>query len=112
MRGLLIPTIVFVCLLLSIACDDTSYPFMVVEESVEVFFTTQNPGTVDVVVRNSLMATVRTLLDSQELEAGEHSVVWDLFDDGGEYPGDGLYTLEVWLDGERVSVTILAVNRQ
>ena len=112
MRGLLICSVVFVCLLLSVACDDTGYPFVVVEESVEVFYSTQNPGTVDVMVRNSLMATVRTLVDSQEFEAGDHSVIWDLFDDGGEYPGDGLYTVEVWLDGERVSVTILEVNRQ
>lgn len=112
MRGLPFFPALLVCLLFSVACDDTGYPFIVVEEGVEVFYTTQNPGTVDVLVRNSLMATVRTLLESQELEAGDHSVVWDLYDDGGEYPGDGLYTVEVWLDGERVSVTILEVNRQ
>lgn len=112
MRASLLALAIAACLLLPSACDDTGYPFMVVEESVEVFYTTQNPGTVDVLVRNSLQATIRTLVDSEEMEAGEHSVVWDLFDDGGEYPGDGLYTLEVYLDGERVSVTILEVNRQ
>lgn len=112
MKGFLIQSVLLVCILMSAACDDTGYPFIVVEEGVEVFFATQNPGTVDVLVRNSLMGAVRTLVDSQELEAGDHSVVWDLLDDGGEYPGDGLYTVEVYLDGERVSVTILEVNRQ
>ena len=112
MRVSFIAKVIPACLILLCACDDTGYPFMVVQESVEVFYTTQNEGTVDVIVRNSLKATVRTLVDSEEMEAGEHSVVWDLYDDGGEYPGDGLYTLEVCLDGERVSVTILEVNRQ
>ena len=112
MRVSFIASAIPACLILLCACDDTGYPFMVVQESVEVFYTTQNEGTVDVIVRNSLKAAVRTLVDSEEMEAGEHSVVWDLYDDGGEYPGDGLYTLEVCLDGERVSVTILEVNRQ
>lgn len=105
----------FLCLLLPmlfLSCDDTGYPFIVVEDQVDVPYTLGASGTVDVLVQNSCMMTVRTLVSGEEQGAGDHSVTWDLMDDSGEYPGDGLYTVEVYLDGERVSVTILEVNRQ
>jgi flagellar hook assembly protein FlgD len=97
---------------LPLSCSDTGYPFMVAEDTVEVPYTIGADGTVDVLVRNSFMATVRTLIQGELQEAGEYTVTWDLLNDLGIYPGDGLYTVEVYLDGERVSVSILEVNRQ
>lgn len=97
---------------LALSCTDTGYPFTVAEDTVEVPYTLGADGTVDVMVRNSFMSTVRALISGQFQEAGDYTVTWDLMDDQGVYPGDGLYTLEVYLDGERISVSILEVNRQ
>ncbi len=97
---------------LALSCADAGYPFTVAEDTVEVPYTIGVDGTVDVLVRNSFMATVRTLIQGEFQEAGEYTVTWDLLNDLGIYPGDGLYTLEVYLDGERISVSILEVNRQ
>ncbi len=99
-------------MVLAASCGDAGYPFTVVQDAVEVFYETGTAGTVDVLVRNSFMATVRTLVSSEQQQAGSHSVTWDLLDSGGEYPGDGLYTVEIYLNGERISVQILEVNRQ
>jgi flagellar hook assembly protein FlgD len=97
---------------LAAGCGDATYPFTVVNDAVEVEYTLHSAGTVTVTVANSAMLTVRTLLTSTPQDAGVHTVVWDLLDDGGLYPGDGLYTVEVYLDGTRVSVRILEVDRQ
>jgi len=98
--------------LLSAGCSSTSYPFIVAEDTVEIQYTLSSGGTVDVLVTNSYMTVVRTLADSQEQEEGTHTVSWDLMDDNGVYPGDGLYTAEVYLGGTRVFVQVLEVNRQ
>ena len=106
----LLPGVVLLVLLTS--CTDTSYPFIVATDAVDVNYTIDADGTVDVMVENSYMVTVRSLLSSAAQEAGQHMVTWDLLDEGGDYPGDGLYTVEVYLDGERVFVQVLEVNRQ
>lgn len=107
---IVITGIVFSLLLTS--CDSTSYPFMTAIDTVDIDYTLDSSGTVDVTVENSYMTEVRTLISSEEQEAGLHTVTWDLLDDEGEYPGDGLYTVEVFLNGDRVFVQILEVNRQ
>ncbi len=97
--------------LLFAACLDSGYPFDLVEGPVDISYTLQSGGTVDVVVTDSYMGLVRTLVDSQEQESGEHSVTWDLRDDAGEYPENGLFNVEIYLDGDRISVQVLEVNR-
>lgn len=99
-------------LLPAASCGDGGYPFTVVGDPVEVFYSTAAGGTVDVLVRNSFMATVRTLVSSEQQQAGDHWATWDLMDPEGVYPRDGLHTVEVFLDGQRVSVQILEANGQ
>jgi flagellar hook assembly protein FlgD len=95
-----------------ISCNLTTYPFTTVVETADVSYSLETSGAVDINVENSFMVQVRTLASSEQQEAGSHSVTWDLLDDNGEYPGDGLYTVEVLLNGERVFVTVLEVNKQ
>jgi len=95
-----------------ISCDLTTYPFTTVSETADVSYSLETSGAVDINVENSFMVQVRTLVSSEQQEAGSHSVTWDLLDDTGEYPGDGLYTVEVSLNGERVFVTVLEVKKQ
>lgn len=101
-----------VIIYLSTACNDSSYPFDVVEGSVDIGYTLDSAGTVDVIVTDSFMGLVRTLVDSQTQDAGAHSVEWDLTDDDGNYPENGLYNVEVYLNGDRIEVQVLEVNRQ
>lgn len=105
-------TSVLTTIALLASCDSTSYPFTTVVDSVDVRYSLAVSGNVDVAVQNSYMTSVRTLVSSEEQDAGSHTVIWDLLDDDGEYPGDGLYTAEVFLDGERISVQILEVNKE
>ena len=109
MKFCLLFVLVFLCVFA--ACDDSSYPFQFVEDTVTVQYNLNSTGTVDVTVANDCMYTVRTLVNSLEQEEGTNSVVWDLLDDREEYPGDGLYTVEVYLDGVRVDVQVLEVSR-
>lgn len=97
--------------LLSAACIDSSYPFDVVEGPVQITYYLESQGTVDVLVTDSFMGLVRTLVDSESQETGEHSVEWDLTDDQGDYPENGLYSVEIFLNGDRVEVQVLEVNR-
>ncbi|HRW78110.1 MAG TPA: FlgD immunoglobulin-like domain containing protein [Candidatus Sabulitectum sp.] len=98
-------------LLLFMACLDSSYPFDTVEGPVDITYTLAAGGTVEVIVTDSYMGLVRTLVDAQEEEAGAHTVTWDLMDDDGEYPENGLYNVEIYLDGDRMEVQVLEVNR-
>lgn len=98
--------------LLITACIDSSYPFDVVEGPVQITYTLVSAGNVDVTVTDSYMGLVRTLVDSQAQEAGTHSVEWDLTDDNGNYPDNGLYNAEIYLNGDRIDVQVLEVNRQ
>jgi len=102
----------FLPFLFMTSCDLTSYPFMTVIDTAEVSYSLDTGGTVDITVENSYMTNVRTLVSSEEQAMGSHTVTWDLLDDSGEYPGDGLYTVEVFLNEERVFVQILEVDRQ
>ncbi len=102
----------FLPFLFMASCDLTSYPFMTVIDTAEVSYSLDTGGTVDITVENSYMTNVRTLVSSEEQVVGSHTVTWDLLDDSGEYPGDGLYTVEVFLNEERVFVQILEVDRQ
>lgn len=106
LRFMLVPLI-----LLFAACIDSSYPFDTVEGPVDITYTLASGGMAEVLVTDSYMGLVRTLVDSQEQEAGEHTVTWDLMDDGGEYPENGLYNVEIYLDGQRIEVQVLEVNR-
>ncbi len=98
--------------LVTAACIDSSYPFDVVEGPVQITYTLEAEGTVDVTVTDSFMGHVRTLIDSQFQEAGGHTVEWDLTDDEGNYPENGLYNAEIYLNGDRIDVQVLEVNRQ
>lgn len=98
--------------LLAAACLDSSYPFDVVEGPVEISYTLVSEGTVDVTVTDCFMGLVRTLVDSQPQEAGQQSVEWDLTDDEGNYPENGLYSAEIYLNGERIDVQVVEVNRK
>ena len=102
----------FLPLLFMTSCDLTNYPFMTVVATADVDYTLEAGGTVDVTVENSYMTNVRNLVESEEQAAGAHTVTWDLLDENGEYPGDGLYTVEVFLNEERVFVQILEVVKQ
>lgn len=104
--------IFFSVALLSLACLDSGYPFDLAEGPVEISYTLQSGGTVDAVVTDSYMGLVRTLVESQEQESGEHSVTWDLRDDAGQYPENGLYNVEIYLNGDRISVQVLEVSRK
>lgn len=110
MRAGFVVVSVMLCLLT--ACDDSSYPFQLVEDTVAIQYSLDSAGSVDVIVANDCMYTVRLLVNSVEQNQGPQSVEWDLMDDGGEYPGDGLYTVEIYLNGLRSDVQVLEVNRQ
>lgn len=99
-------------LMLAASCLGSGYPFTTVEETVEIGYHLEVAGTVDVRISDSFMGTVRTLVDSQQQDAGSYWAIWDLMDDNGSYPGDGLYTFEVYLDGERVIVSVLEVAKK
>jgi hypothetical protein len=51
------------------------------------------PATVNIDVLSSSGTVVRTLVDGDELAAGEHSVTWDGASDHGSPVGEGRYTL-------------------
>lgn len=93
-------------------CDDSDYPFQVIEDSIVISYSLADVGVVDVTVSNDCMFVVRTLVDSQEQPSGPNSVLWDLTDDGGAYVGDGLYTAEITVDGEVISVQVMEVKEQ
>ena len=98
-----------IIMLYAAGCIDSSYPFEVVEGPVQIQYTLGVSGTVDIVVTDSYMGLVRTLVDSQEQEAGDRTVEWDLTDDGGSFAENGLYNVEIYLDEERVDVQVLEV---
>ncbi|MCK5035766.1 MAG: hypothetical protein KAS73_07740 [Candidatus Sabulitectum sp.] len=112
MRKLSVFAYGFVFFLFLTSCGLTSYPFITVVDTADVDYTLDTGGTVDVIVENSYMTNVRNLVESEEQAAGTHTVTWDLLDHNGEYPGDGLYTVEVFLNEERVFVQILEVVKQ
>lgn len=91
------------------SCTGISYPLSVVDSPFGIEYTLENAGVVDMTVSNCYMYKVRTLIDSEYMEAGTHVTSWDLLDDGGNYPGDGVYTVEVFLEGERVYLLVLEV---
>jgi flagellar hook assembly protein FlgD len=93
------------------ACEDSSYPFTTVTDSINIVYSLPQAGQAELLVVNCFQNAVKTLVD-QPQEAGEHSAVWDLTDDQGEYSGDGLYTVELYLDGQRIWVSVLEVNGQ
>ena len=98
--------------LVTAACIDSSYPFDVAEGPVQISYTLESEGTVDVTVTDSYMGLVRTLVDSQLQQTGQQSVEWDLTDERGNYPENGLYNVEICLNSERIEVQVLEVNRQ
>jgi hypothetical protein len=89
-----------VILLLLTGCDETSYPFSSVTEPCTYYFDIPSEGVVDVIVVNSYLVTVRTLVSGETYAQGSHSGIWDLLDSAGERVPDGLYCVRVFLDGE------------
>lgn len=109
MRKLSVFAYGFVFSLFLTSCSLTGYPFVTVSDTADVDYTLETDGTVNITVENSYMTNVRTLVSSEEQVVGLHTVTWDLLDDNGEYVEDGLYTVEVFLNEERVFVQILEV---
>lgn len=99
-------------LLLLLASCNSGLPLSSATESVTIEYELSSSGTVDILVSNSLMENVKTLLEGQEQQAGVHTVVWDLTDDEEERVENGLYTVEVYLNGERVHVEVLEVYEE
>jgi len=93
-------------------CDDMYYPFIVANGTIDIQYELASSGSVTVLIENCYLYTVRTLVDSQSQEAGSHTVTWDLTDDEGEFVENGLYTVEVYRDGDRVFVQVVEVDRQ
>lgn len=109
MKRSILASLITVLLLLASCGTGIKYPFSVVNSPVQVEFVTREAGVVDATVSNSYLYVVRTLIDSEEMYAGVHTVVWDLLDEQGKHPGDGVYAIEVFLNGERIRLVVLEV---
>nr|WP_290665484.1 FlgD immunoglobulin-like domain containing protein [Ardenticatena sp.] len=62
---------------------------------VTVFFDLSQPANVTAEVLNSVGQRVRTLMNEQPLQAGQHSFAWDGRDEGGFIVPDGTYRLRI-----------------
>ena len=92
-------------------CDDTSYPFDVVTAPFTFSYDLPQEGTVDVLVLNSYVVVVRTLLSDSLQSAGTHSLSWDLNDDQGNSVPDGLYYIRILLDDDIIETDMYEVYR-
>jgi len=98
-------------LALGAGCDGSSYPFDQVTDPFTFTYTLPSAGTVDILVLNCYMSTVRTLVSGESQESGEHASGWDLQDTRGELVPEGLYYVRVWLEGEPVGTLMYEVYR-
>jgi flagellar hook assembly protein FlgD len=92
-------------------CDEIYYPFVTTSGAIDITYELTAGGSVSIPVRNCYLNTVRTLVSGETQAAGSHSVNWDLTDDDGDFVENGLYTVEVYLDGTRVDVQLIEVDR-
>ena len=98
-------------LLLLLSCETgTYYPLVTYSEPFSIEFSIDQQGDVYGAVYNCYMVEVRTLVDSV-MDAGTHSVTWDLQDESGQLVGEGIYSIEITLDGERVYLDMVEVLR-
>lgn len=104
--------VVAILMIAASGCDDAYYPFITANGTIDIQYELASSGSVTILIENCYLNTVRTLVDSQNQEAGSHTVTWDLMDDEGEFVENGLYTVEVYRDGSRVFVQVVEVDRQ
>jgi len=98
-------------LALGTGCDGSSYPFDQVTDPFTFTYTLPSAGTVDVLVLNCYMTTVRTLVSGELQESGEQDSSWDLKDAQGELVPEGLYYVRVNLEGDPVGTLMYEVHR-
>lgn len=97
-------------LLIPLACEEELYyPLSRYSSPFDISFEVTIEGVVDATISNCHMKPIRTLIDSEYMECGVHTVQWDLLDDHGDYSGDGIYEIEVLLDGDRVYYQVVEV---
>jgi flagellar hook assembly protein FlgD len=100
-----------VLLLISAACDLTSYPFDQVTDPFNFNYEISDDGVVDLIVLNCYMNNVRTLLSDTTQAAGTYSSNWDLLDESGVRVPDGLYYIRTILDDTVVETQMYEVYR-
>ncbi|MBN2586440.1 MAG: hypothetical protein JXA64_11865 [Candidatus Fermentibacteraceae bacterium] len=100
-----------VLLMLLPGCDDNTYPFDIVTDPFTFIYDLQESGSVDVLVLNCYVVTVRTLLSDSSQSAGSHSLQWDLLDAEGQRVPDGLYYIRIILNDELIDTQMYEVHQ-
>ncbi len=106
---LLLPVIIFIVLS---GCDLDDYPFLeVTGDSLEIEWSIDTEGSVDLLMLNCYMSTVRTFepTEGNPCPAGDYSTFWDMTDSTGNRVIDGLYYFRVMLDGTIVDTQLFEV---
>ncbi len=85
-------------LLSLVACQDNMYPFDQVGDPFDFTYTLSQGGSVDILVLNSYVVTVRTLMEDSTQSQGDHTCSWDLLDADGSRVRAGLYYIRIILD--------------
>jgi len=98
-------------LLMSAGCDDSTYPFEQVTDPFTFTYDLPSEGVVDLIVLNSYMNTVRTLLEDTTQSSGNHSSSWDLLDSSAARVPDRLYYIRIILDDDVIETQMYEVYR-
>jgi hypothetical protein len=98
-----------VLLMMVPGCDDNTYPFESVTDPFTFSYDLPHGGSVDIMVINCYVVSVRTLLSDSTQSAGSHSLMWNLLDDGGERVPDGLYYIRILLGEEIIDTQMYEV---
>ncbi len=98
-------------LIISAGCDDSTYPFDQVTEEFTFTYDLPNDGIVDLIVLNSYMNNVRTLLADSTQSSGSHSSSWNLEDENGVRVPDGLYYIRIILDDDVIETKMYEVHK-
>ena len=70
-----------------------------VQEDVVAFYTLSEPADVTALIQNSAGLAIRSLINDQPQNDGQHAVTWDGRDDSGQTVADGLYQMVVQVAG-------------
>lgn len=70
-----------------------------IQEEVAAFYTLSEPADVTALIQNSAGLAIRTLINDQRQNDGQHAVTWDGRDDSGQTVIDGLYQIVVQASG-------------
>jgi len=70
-----------------------------IQEEVAAFYTLSEPADVTALIQNSAGLAIRTLINDQPQNDGQHAVTWDGRDDSGQTVIDGLYQIVVLASG-------------